>query len=168
MREAAQTLGAKPIDSLLTIDLPLLSRGIAVGATFAFTVSMGEFGASLFVAQRESVTIPVVIYRLLGDPGHGILSTGAGDERRADAGLRLRLRGHRAAADCGRGRILMLRIKGLSHAYGDIVSLRDVWLEVKDRARFFACSVPAAAARRRLLRIIAGLGDRIRRRHQLR
>ena len=69
LREAAQTLGAKPFDSLLTIDLPLLGRGIAVGATFAFTVSMGEFGASLFVAQRESVTIPVVIYRLLGDPG---------------------------------------------------------------------------------------------------
>lgn len=69
LREAAQILGAKPIDSLLTIDLPLLGRGIAVGATFAFTVSMGEFGASLFVAQRESVTIPVVIYRLLGDPG---------------------------------------------------------------------------------------------------
>ena len=69
LREAAQTLGASPIDALLTIDLPLLGRGIAVGATFAFTVSMGEFGASLFVAQRESVTIPVVIYRLLGDPG---------------------------------------------------------------------------------------------------
>ncbi|MDE2776878.1 MAG: iron ABC transporter permease [Chloroflexota bacterium] len=69
LREAAQTLGATPVDSLLTIDLPLLGRGIAVGATFAFTVSMGEFGASLFVAQRESVTIPVVIYRLLGDPG---------------------------------------------------------------------------------------------------
>ena len=69
LREAAQTLGARPIDALLTIDLPLLGRGIAVGATFAFTVSMGEFGASLFVAQRESVTIPVVIYRLLGDPG---------------------------------------------------------------------------------------------------
>ena len=70
LREAAQTLGAKPIDALLTIDLPLLGRGIAVGAVFAFTVSMGEFGASLFVAQRESVTIPVVIYRLLGDPGY--------------------------------------------------------------------------------------------------
>ncbi len=67
--EAAQTLGAKPLDILLTIDLPLLGRGIAVGAIFAFTVSMGEFGASLFVAQRESVTMPVVIYRLLGDPG---------------------------------------------------------------------------------------------------
>ena len=69
LREAAQVLGAKPIDTLLTIDLPLLGRGIVVGATFAFTVSMGEFGASLFVAQRESVTIPVVIYRLIGDPG---------------------------------------------------------------------------------------------------
>ncbi len=69
LREAAQTLGAKPLDTLMTIDLPLLGRGIAVGATFAFTVSMGEFGASLFVAQKESVTIPVVIYRLLGDPG---------------------------------------------------------------------------------------------------
>lgn len=69
LREAARTLGAKPRDVLLTIDLPLLGRGLAVGATFAFTVSMGEFGASLFVAQRESVTIPVVIYRLIGDPG---------------------------------------------------------------------------------------------------
>lgn len=69
IREAAQVLGARPLDLLLTIDFPLISRGMAVGATFAFTVSMGEFGASLFVAQRESVTMPVVIYRLIGDPG---------------------------------------------------------------------------------------------------
>lgn len=67
--EAARVLGAKPHQKLLSIDAPLLGKSIAVGATFAFTVSMGEFGASLFVAQRESVTIPVVIYRLLGDPG---------------------------------------------------------------------------------------------------
>ena len=69
IREAAQVLGARERDLLKTIDLPLISRGLAVGAAFAFTVSMGEFGASLFVAQRESVTIPVVIYRLIGDPG---------------------------------------------------------------------------------------------------
>ncbi len=67
--EAARVLGAKPHQKLLSIDAPLLGKSIAVGATFAFTVSMGEFGASLFVAQRESVTMPVVIYRLLGDPG---------------------------------------------------------------------------------------------------
>ncbi len=69
IREAAQVLGARPLDLLLTVDFPLINRGIAVGATFAFTVSMGEFGASLFIAQRESVTMPVVIYRLIGDPG---------------------------------------------------------------------------------------------------
>ncbi len=67
--EASRVLGARPWERLLTIDIPLVGRGIVVGATFAFTVSMGEFGASLFVAQRESVTIPVVIYRLFGDPG---------------------------------------------------------------------------------------------------
>ena len=67
--EAARVLGARPLEQLLTIEMPLVGRGIVVGATFAFTVSMGEFGASLFVAQRESVTIPVVIYRLIGDPG---------------------------------------------------------------------------------------------------
>lgn len=67
--EAARMLGAREVTKLRTIDLPLVGRGLVVGATFAFTVSMGEFGASLFVAQRESVTIPVVIYRLLGHPG---------------------------------------------------------------------------------------------------
>jgi len=40
-----------------------------VGATFAFTVSMGEFGASIFVARPEIPTIPIAIYRLLGQPG---------------------------------------------------------------------------------------------------
>lgn len=69
LSEAARVLGAGEFDKLRTIDLPLVGRGLVVGATFAFTVSMGEFGASLFVAQRESVTIPVVIYRLLGHPG---------------------------------------------------------------------------------------------------
>lgn len=69
LREAAQVLGAEPYDVLRTVDFPLLGRGLAVGATFAFTVSMGEFGASLFVAQREAITMPIVIFRLIGDPG---------------------------------------------------------------------------------------------------
>jgi thiamine transport system permease protein len=47
------------------IDLPLISRGLVVGATFAFTISMGEFGASLFVARPETPTMPIAIYRLL-------------------------------------------------------------------------------------------------------
>ncbi len=67
--ESAQVLGATPWHVFTSLDLPLLAPSLVVGATFAFTVSMGEFGASLFVAQRESVTIPVVIYRLFGHPG---------------------------------------------------------------------------------------------------
>lgn len=69
LREAAQTLGASPLMVLRLVDLPLISRSVFVGATFAFTVSMGEFGASLFVARPDTPTIPIVIFRLLGQPG---------------------------------------------------------------------------------------------------
>jgi thiamine transport system permease protein len=68
-REAASVLGASGLRRWLEIDLPLISRGLLVGATFAFTVSMGEFGASVFVARPEMPTMPVAIYRLLGQPG---------------------------------------------------------------------------------------------------
>jgi thiamine transport system permease protein len=69
IQEAAQVLGASPWRTWWLIDLPLISRGLIVGATFAFTVSMGEFGASLFVARPDTPTIPIVIFRLLGQPG---------------------------------------------------------------------------------------------------
>lgn len=69
LRESASVLGATPWQVWRQIDLPLVSRGLLVGAIFAFTISMGEFGASLFIARPANATIPVVIYRLLGQPG---------------------------------------------------------------------------------------------------
>lgn len=69
VRGAAAVLGASPLTVLRLIDLPLIGRGLIVGATFAFTVSMGEFGASLFVARPDTPTMPLVIFRLLGQPG---------------------------------------------------------------------------------------------------
>jgi thiamine transport system permease protein len=69
LREAGQVLGASPWQVWRRIELPLISRGVIVGATFAFTVSMGEFGASLFIARPDTPTIPVAIFRLLGQPG---------------------------------------------------------------------------------------------------
>ena len=69
VREAARVLGASPLAVWRLVDLPLISRGLIVGATFAFTVSMGEFGATLFIARPDTPTMPVVIYRLLGQPG---------------------------------------------------------------------------------------------------
>ncbi|MDX2160521.1 MAG: iron ABC transporter permease [bacterium] len=69
VRGAAAVLGASPFMVWRTIDLPLISRGLFVGAAFAFTVSMGEFGASLFIARPDAPTLPIVIFRLLGQPG---------------------------------------------------------------------------------------------------
>jgi thiamine transport system permease protein len=67
--EAARVLGEAPAGVWRRVTLPIVGRAVAVGATFAFTVSMGEFGASLFIARPDTPTMPVVIFRLLGQPG---------------------------------------------------------------------------------------------------
>jgi thiamine transport system permease protein len=69
LRESAALLGATPLKIFLYVELPILSRALLVGATFAFAVSMGEFGASLLLVRPEFTTIPVAIFRLLGQPG---------------------------------------------------------------------------------------------------
>ncbi len=69
LREAAQVLGASPARVWREIDLPIITRAIIIGAVFAFTVSMGEFGATALVARPELPTIPIAIYRFLGQPG---------------------------------------------------------------------------------------------------
>ncbi|MEW5719227.1 MAG: iron ABC transporter permease [Chloroflexota bacterium] len=69
LREAAQVLGASPARVWREIDLPIIARAIIIGAVFAFTVSMGEFGATALVARPEMPTIPIAIYRFLGQPG---------------------------------------------------------------------------------------------------
>lgn len=69
VREAAATLGASPLTVFRRIDLPIISRAALVGAGFAFVVSLGEFGATSFVARPNTTTVPVMIFRLLGRPG---------------------------------------------------------------------------------------------------
>jgi thiamine transport system permease protein len=69
LREAARTLGAQPLRVLREVDLPLLFPALLVGAVFAFTVSIGEFGAALLLYRPEYPTVPVVIDRFMGQPG---------------------------------------------------------------------------------------------------
>jgi thiamine transport system permease protein len=69
LREAAAVLGASPRQAWREVDLPLVSRALAVGALFAFAISIGEFGATSFIARPATSTIPVSIFRLLGRPG---------------------------------------------------------------------------------------------------
>jgi thiamine transport system permease protein len=73
LRESAALLGATPVKVFLYVELPILARALLVGATFAFAVSMGEFGASLLLVRPEFTTIPVAIFRLLGQPGESNL-----------------------------------------------------------------------------------------------
>ena len=75
LREAAAVLGASPRRAWREVDGPILARAALVGAGFAFAVSLGEFGATLFIARPDTVTIPVAIYRLLGQPGAANFAT---------------------------------------------------------------------------------------------
>lgn len=69
VRDAAADLGATPRRVALDVTLPLLAPAIATAAAFAFVISLGEFGATAFVARADHPTIPVAIARLLGQPG---------------------------------------------------------------------------------------------------
>jgi thiamine transport system permease protein len=51
------------------VDAPLVARALGVAAGFAFAISLGEFGAGIFVARGEWTTVPVAIFRFLGRPG---------------------------------------------------------------------------------------------------
>jgi thiamine transport system permease protein len=69
LRDAAAMLGASPARVWRRIDLPMIFRAGLVGAGFAFAVSLGEFGATSFIARPSTPTLPIAIYRLLGRPG---------------------------------------------------------------------------------------------------
>ena len=69
LREAAAVLGASPGRAWREVDFPLIARALGVAAMFAFAISVGEFGATSFIARPATATIPVAIFRLLGRPG---------------------------------------------------------------------------------------------------
>ena len=69
LRQAAASLGASPLEVWKNIDLPILRRATLSAAIFAFTISLGEFGASLLISRPEYPTIPVAIERFLSQPG---------------------------------------------------------------------------------------------------
>jgi thiamine transport system permease protein len=69
LRNAARVLGASPLRVWLEVDLPLLTPAILVSAIFALTISLGEFGASTFLARPAYPTLPVAIFRYISQPG---------------------------------------------------------------------------------------------------
>ncbi len=69
LRESAALLGAGPARTFFTVDFPIVRRALVAGLGFAFAISLGEFGATVFLARADTPTIPVAIYRFLGRPG---------------------------------------------------------------------------------------------------
>ena len=51
------------------VDWPIISRATISAGAFAFTVSLGEFGASSLVVRPEYPTLPIAIARFLSQPG---------------------------------------------------------------------------------------------------
>ena len=68
-REAAATLGASRWQTWVNIDWPIISRAVITAGAFAFTVSLGEFGAASLLARPEYPTLPTAIYQFLSQPG---------------------------------------------------------------------------------------------------
>jgi thiamine transport system permease protein len=69
LREAAAVLGADPGRIFRKIELPIVARGVGTAAGLAAAVSLGEFGATAFIARPNTVTVPYLIFRMLGRPG---------------------------------------------------------------------------------------------------
>jgi thiamine transport system permease protein len=68
-KQSAAIMGASANRIWREITLPILWRPILAGALFAFTISLGEFGATSFLARPEFPTMPIAISRFLTVPG---------------------------------------------------------------------------------------------------
>ena len=69
LHEAAAVLGASPGRVVALVDWPIAARSLGLALGLAFAVSLGEFGATSFLARPDRPTLPVVIFRLIGRPG---------------------------------------------------------------------------------------------------
>ncbi|MDR2378374.1 MAG: ABC transporter permease subunit, partial [Bifidobacteriaceae bacterium] len=69
LRQAAAILGAPPWRVFAGVEAAMVRRAVAVAAAYAFAVSVGEFGATSFLARPDTTTLPVAVYKLLSRPG---------------------------------------------------------------------------------------------------
>jgi thiamine transport system permease protein len=68
------TLKANKLEILLKIEIPLMIKPLLIAALFSFAISLGEFGATLFINPQEFTTLGIAIYRLLGTQNLGLSS----------------------------------------------------------------------------------------------
>ena len=66
--EVARAAGASRLRALWDVELPLVMGGVLAGAAFAFAISIGEFDATVILAEGSgSYTMPVAVERYLSE-----------------------------------------------------------------------------------------------------
>lgn len=63
-REAARTLGARPLQAFLTVELRAIAPSVAASAAFAFSITAGDVNVPLMLGMGEFETLPLLLYRL--------------------------------------------------------------------------------------------------------
>lgn len=63
---AGLSLGETPFRVFITIELPLIKSAVFAGGAFAFAISIGEMNATMLLSSEDSLTIPIMMYRLIG------------------------------------------------------------------------------------------------------
>ncbi|MGM0432536.1 MAG: ABC transporter permease [Spirochaetota bacterium] len=63
---ASLSLGATPIRSFFSVELPLLRNAVISGLLFVFAISLGEMHATILLTDSSVRTIPILLYRLIG------------------------------------------------------------------------------------------------------
>jgi len=65
VEEAAQNLGATPVQAFLKITLPVIKPGVVAAAVFGFIISFGNLEMTLFLVAPGQTTLPIAILQYL-------------------------------------------------------------------------------------------------------
>src|SRR4028119_2352651 len=65
VEEAAQDLGASPLQTFFRVTLPLILPGVMAGGLLAFTLSFDDFVITYFISGVGSTTLPLKIYSMI-------------------------------------------------------------------------------------------------------
>lgn len=65
LEEAAQSLGATPLQTFLRVTLPSIRPGIVAATLFGFVVSFGNLEMSMFLVGAGETTLPIAILQYL-------------------------------------------------------------------------------------------------------
>src|SRR5438552_178272 len=65
IEEAAQNLGATPLQAFLKVTLPVIKPGVVAAALFGFIISFGNLEMTLFLVAPGQTTLPIAILQYL-------------------------------------------------------------------------------------------------------